>query len=546
MENKGLVIAAIAVLGFYWLLPRLLTAKALAMMLFRRIRTRQVSAESLSADELTLLHYHDAALTEAGFEPMGLARMQAFLSRADVEIAMAVWRHQSDPIWCTVSQALLPEADRIVNIEFDTQIAGQARLSTSHYQLDNAALPPLVQGEAHSEFSPAQLLERHRARLAGRRPGEAIYEQALDDRLARSELEVRWYVDALRARGVAVATRSPDFDRPSILWLLRGADAMVRLARRRASLAKKRPLPYAASDLPLRVRADRVALHIHQADSRIATDERYAARWLFVFGALLFWGVAALVWDPRFAALLVVVLAFHEAGHALMMMRFGYRDVSVFFIPMLGALATAKPAAINAVRRSIVLLAGPMPGIVLALVLLLVAPEWSHLRLNREFLLILVYLNAFNLLPLTPLDGGQVIQLIAGDHRQVTLALQILGAAGLLALGWYLTSPLAAIMGAFLGWAIYSRRSFARFSVEALGKLKDQPSPDRTIEVVSQLTTEPPYVKWRFGTRLALCNALNTITGQVASTAWQRGNVLMLYLASAAITWLAYERVSGL
>ena len=45
--------------------------------------------------------------------------------------------------------------------------------------------------------------------------------------------------------------------------------------------------------------------------------------------------------------ILVVVLLFHEAGHYVAMTAFGYRDVKMFFIPLVGAAVSGRPQRVS-------------------------------------------------------------------------------------------------------------------------------------------------------------------------------------------------------
>lgn len=129
--------------------------------------------------------------------------------------------------------------------------------------------------------------------------------------------------------------------------------------------------------------------------------------------------------------LLVAVLALHESGHYIGMLLFGYRDVRMFFIPFFGAAVTGKKHAAPAWQQIIVLLLGPLPGIVLALVLyLILRPEQQTVA--YEGIVMLLGLNAFNLLPLLPLDGGRVMHLlIFRRHPVLEVLFRLLAAAGL-------------------------------------------------------------------------------------------------------------------
>lgn len=126
---------------------------------------------------------------------------------------------------------------------------------------------------------------------------------------------------------------------------------------------------------------------------------------LITLGAFVLAGLGD--WSPIDLGILVGVLLFHEGGHAAAMKLLGYRDVRVFFIPFLGAATTGRPPSDQPVKAAVVDLAGPLPGIVLALLLYLFAPS-SELRNTTIGLLSM--LNLINLLPLTPLDGGRLVE----------------------------------------------------------------------------------------------------------------------------------------
>src|SRR4051812_4730695 len=102
--------------------------------------------------------------------------------------------------------------------------------------------------------------------------------------------------------------------------------------------------------------------------------------------------------------LLVGVIMVHELGHALGMLLFGYTDVRIFFIPLFGAAASGKKRGAAKWKQAIVLLMGPLPGLIAGTVLLLTGAS----DLLRTVAVQLVAINAFNLLPLAPLDGGQL------------------------------------------------------------------------------------------------------------------------------------------
>jgi Zn-dependent protease len=109
----------------------------------------------------------------------------------------------------------------------------------------------------------------------------------------------------------------------------------------------------------------------------------------------------------EFVAILVGVLLFHELGHYVAMKLFGYRNLRMFFIPGFGAAVSGRHYNAPAWKRIIVSLMGPLPGIIGGTILLILSGLYHNDLLYRigQFALVI---NAFNLIPILPLDGGRV------------------------------------------------------------------------------------------------------------------------------------------
>lgn len=121
----------------------------------------------------------------------------------------------------------------------------------------------------------------------------------------------------------------------------------------------------------------------------------------------------------EYAVIATAVLLVHETGHALAMKAFGYRDISMFFIPFFGAAVTGTPRKIAAWKQAIVLLAGPLPGLIAGLGFFLFRglPPFEGISSGYgRIAAVAVALNLFNLLPLTPLDGGQLLNISLFRH----------------------------------------------------------------------------------------------------------------------------------
>jgi Zn-dependent protease len=119
----------------------------------------------------------------------------------------------------------------------------------------------------------------------------------------------------------------------------------------------------------------------------------------------------ALFRDLRSILMLVIVIIIHEGGHFIAMKIFGYRDMKMFFIPFFGAFVSGKSNDVSLVQRAIMLLSGPLPGILMGLLLFALSIFLDAKNLLQPALLFII-LNAINLIPVSPMDGGQFLQIL--------------------------------------------------------------------------------------------------------------------------------------
>jgi membrane-associated protease RseP (regulator of RpoE activity) len=138
-----------------------------------------------------------------------------------------------------------------------------------------------------------------------------------------------------------------------------------------------------------------------------------ALKWGFVFAKFFsfFISVAAFsFWfhSWSFAFGFVLLIAIHELGHVFEARRQGLQVSMPTFIPFIGAYVTIEKAGLTPWRNALISLAGPFFGGLAA------AACWGigEAR-DSEMLVVLAdmgfLLNAFNLLPIGFLDGGQTV-----------------------------------------------------------------------------------------------------------------------------------------
>lgn len=127
---------------------------------------------------------------------------------------------------------------------------------------------------------------------------------------------------------------------------------------------------------------------------------------LFIY-ALLFY----FLFDRNIAyiAAILLVIIVHEMGHFLFMKWFNYSNVKIFIVPLLGAFTSGAKQRVSQWQLSLIILAGPVPGIVIGCLLFffnLEARNETVSMLANSFLVI----NLLNCLPFHPLDGGRLIE----------------------------------------------------------------------------------------------------------------------------------------
>lgn len=142
--------------------------------------------------------------------------------------------------------------------------------------------------------------------------------------------------------------------------------------------------------------------------------EKNTASILKTVGSLaLFVGLFAILGIKlNYIFLVVLVLFIHEMGHFIAMKSYGYEDVGMFFIPFLGAVVTGRKEEMSLFQRLIIVLAGPIPGIIFGVVFLLLYSAGFLPPLFLLYGVVFVSLNVLNLLPIDPLDGGKLFELL--------------------------------------------------------------------------------------------------------------------------------------
>lgn len=153
--------------------------------------------------------------------------------------------------------------------------------------------------------------------------------------------------------------------------------------------------------------------------------------WLKSLGSLAFFLIIGYFFFKDLSWILVLtgVVVFHELGHFVAMKIYKYQELGMFFIPLLGAYVSGKKQEVSQTQSAIILLAGPVPGIFLGIILHVLSIQ-LELDFWEKVAWIMILLNVLNLLPVYPLDGGQLLhRLFLDDYNILGKIFVILSAA---------------------------------------------------------------------------------------------------------------------
>ncbi len=174
---------------------------------------------------------------------------------------------------------------------------------------------------------------------------------------------------------------------------------------------------------------------------------------LFIY-ALLFY----FLFDKNivYIAAILVVIILHETGHFLLMKLFDYSNVKIFIIPLLGALTTGKKQQVSQWQLSLIILAGPLPGILIGCLLFLFNKDLNNENISilcKSFLVI----NVLNCLPFYPLDGGRLVEtLFFKENYTIRLVFGIISIIALTFLFIFMYNPILLIIPVMIGLELYN------------------------------------------------------------------------------------------
>src|SRR3989449_9153968 len=161
---------------------------------------------------------------------------------------------------------------------------------------------------------------------------------------------------------------------------------------------------------------------------------KFKGLWFTVVSTRLTALIYAQLFGWAFGVGIVLLILIHGNGHVVVARIIGLPVTLPVMIPFLGAFVSMKQQPRTVAQESIMAIGGPVLGAIaagLCYLGYLTMPDSSTGQLLRALAYFGFLINLFNLIPLTPLDGGRVTSLLSKWFNVAGLAI----AAGLLLFG---------------------------------------------------------------------------------------------------------------
>jgi stage IV sporulation protein FB len=174
---------------------------------------------------------------------------------------------------------------------------------------------------------------------------------------------------------------------------------------------------------------------------------------LFFYGLLFYF-----LFDRNitYISAILLVIIIHELGHLFLMKLSGYSNPKIFILPLLGAFTSGKQARVSQWQMVLIILAGPLPGIIIGSFL-----YWMNISAQSETLKMLanafLIINLINCLPFYPLDGGRLLEtLFFRESHLIRLVFGIISVIVMLLLFIAFSSPLLMVIPALIAFELYN------------------------------------------------------------------------------------------
>ncbi len=460
-------IAALLIAVRYVLVYRLISNLGCRMPSIER-----ADFDDIPDDAITILGQADRELERLGFHFQCYLKIKAALFQTQGDLA-EFGKAFYHPVSHTVSLVTINSFWQLNNpviVSFSTLYRdGFSIQTTSFLGSFGLPLPENVDLKDSETHDIAKQWKTHTQRIAGDSHGESVNLSTPGLLLKASQIEFEqlmqfWIAQGVfRHRGTSTEglSLSPKYAMRLSKWML------VAMSR-----ASKKALDLKSIPAPVLKAWDGQIIRLLIAESERKSG--WLGKLLLFVGSAVFFAIAfGVVFSWEFVPILIGVLLLHELGHFYAMKWTGYKDLQIFFVPLLGAAVSGSKHDATPLQQLFVYLMGPMPGLLLSIPLL-VYGYTSNNELAIAIGMFALIINYLNLLPITPLDGGRVLDaLLFTRFPRAQFIFTALSTAALLLAGIYMLDQILLLVGGLLVLSLPSSWTASRIKAE-LQKIKRQ------------------------------------------------------------------------
>jgi Zn-dependent protease len=415
-----------------------------------------------------------------------------------------VYYHPEKKTYASLSAS--PEADHYFpfRVSFSTYFQNGKRLSTvngiRHLIMDT--IPNTILLDAYTESLEKQLavhlaylnnIDDREIKTFTETPQDVEEMFAIENRLNHE------YIDHLEKKGIIFKTSENQYlikTLPSIAFAHQQLQGLGKLnTMKRKMMEKEKPSPV---NIPVRMEVENYENALSVLNQKTRNTSGKIA--FLLFTVILFILVLGFLFSFELAIILVVVVFIHESGHLLAMFLLGYKDLKILFIPLFGAVALGTAKNVPPHKKVITYFSGPLPGILLAFIILVLIRYTNTPILYGSTLLtaviLLLVINYFNLIPVMPLDGGQILNTIFFSRFTIIQSLfLIISLISLAAIAILLREPVLLIAVLIIPFAYRNHFIQRKLTSQLQQQLKNQEVLQETalIEETFSLLKQDPY-----------------------------------------------------
>lgn len=441
--------------------------------------------DELPDDVIIILQQADAELEKLGFYFQGYLRIRAALFQTqdnEPEFAKAFYHPASHTVGLITINSFW-QLNNPIKVSFSTLYSDGYSIQTSSF-LGGLGLPlpeniDLMDAETHDI---AQQWQLHSERLAGDSHGRAVNLSSPGLLLKASQIEFEQLMQFWLAEGIFKHRGTPD---DGVSLSTRHAMKLSKWYLDAMGKASKKALDLSTISAPVLKAWDGRIIRLLTADNEPKSN-RSGKLQLFIGSAVVSIIAFGIAFSWEFVPILIGVLLVHELGHFYAMKWTGYKDLQIFFVPLLGAAVSGSKHDVSAFQQLFVYLMGPMPGLLLSIPLLVYGYATDN-ELAISVGMIALIINYLNLLPITPLDGGRVLDaLLFTRFPRAQFIFAALSAATLLLAGIYMLDQILLLVGGLLIFSLPSSWTASQIKTE----LKNIKSQSNAPVDAQQLTVE--------------------------------------------------------